>query len=90
MSSKTKEVRIVLRNGWEMEIPMVEVLWECPTCGQPMGEPEGHNFYEDGDSYHCNIWTNPCGHVAMYYDLKMLRKDRTFATWKEILEERKK
>lgn len=80
----TKSVQIILRDGWAMSTPLVEVLWECPTCGESMGEPKGHNFHEDGDWYHCNVWDNPCGHVAKYDELKIKRKDETFVTWKEM------
>lgn len=86
---KTKRVYLILRDGWKIETPKVDVLWECPTCGKEMGEPRGRNFYEDGYSYYCDVWENECGHVAAYKDVKMKTKEG-FKSWKEILEERKK
>lgn len=83
--AETKKVQIVLRDGWEIVTPFIHVLWECPTCGEPMGEPRGHNFYEDGNAYHCDMWDNPCGHVAKYNELKMT-SPVGFITWKEILQ----
>ncbi|MXQ54999.1 hypothetical protein [Shimazuella alba] len=50
MNNKTKRAQIVLRDGWHIDTPTGDVLWECPTSGQPMGEPRGKNFYENGDS----------------------------------------
>jgi hypothetical protein len=70
----TKKVQIVVREGWHIRTPLVEVVWECPTCGGPMGEPKGRNWYEDGETYHCDVWENSCGHVARYKDLKIVEK----------------
>ncbi|PGO60653.1 hypothetical protein [Priestia megaterium] len=85
---ETKKVTLILRDGWAMHTPTAKVLWKCPTCGEPMGEPKGKNFYEDGDSYFCHTWTNPCGHVAPYDEVKMKAEDG-YVTWKEILERKK-
>lgn len=85
MVQATKRVQIVLRDGWDMLTPTVNVLWKCPTCGEPMGEPKGKNFFEDGDSHHCDIWDNQCGHVAHYESLQIELNDGNFTTWKEML-----
>lgn len=88
--AKTKQVAIVLRDGWAIATPTVEVLWECPTCGEDMGDSiHGHNFVEDGDSHWCQKWTTPCGHVAKYDHVKMKQDDGNFKSWAEILAERK-
>lgn len=89
---ETKTVRIVLRDEFsgEMCVSEVKALWECPKCGERMGEPRGHNFFEDGDSYHCNTWTNPCGHVALYSDVKMQKDDGSFVSWREIMDEKRR
>lgn len=86
---QTKTVTLVLRDGWHMNTSTVDVLWNCPTCGETMGEPKGHNFIEDGHPYFCHRWENPCGHVAHYEDVKIKRKDGSFISWKEIKENRK-
>lgn len=84
-----KEVNIVLRDGYNVSVEKTKVLWECPTCGGPMGEPKGMNFFEDGESYHCDTWNNPCGHVAPYRLLKLLKENGEFITWEQILLNRK-
>ena len=65
-----KTVLVVDRSQWERGpypiIRAVTVDWTCPVCGGPRGEPRGYNFYEDGDTYHCHRWDNPCGHVDLY------------------------
>lgn len=48
----------------------VEVNWECPICGQPMGEPKCTHYSEDGDFYSAHIWANPCGHLVQYSQLR--------------------
>lgn len=52
------------------------VACECPKCGGPRGEPESRSFYDDGDTYTANVWTNPCGHVDMYDDV--LKEAKSF------------
>lgn len=63
---ETKTVKVV--NRYEM-LPVVQTItvpWVCLKCGGPRGEPFGHNFFEDGQSYHVDRWENPCGHVELY------------------------
>lgn len=72
---QTKEIQIIKRDGLQVSTPKVKVLWECPTCGEPMGQLWGHTFYEDGQSYFCHRWENPCGHVAKYDELKVIEHD---------------
>jgi len=54
----TPHYRVIIRD--------VEIPGHCPVCGGPRGEPEGHNFVENGRGYHIHTWTNPCGHVDTY------------------------
>lgn len=56
--------------GWLHGTKTVKVEWECPTCGQGMGEPKLESFCEDGEFYSVHVWDNPCGHLAKYKDLK--------------------
>lgn len=44
----------------------VKVSDRCPTCGGPRGEPRRVAYYEDGEHYTVDRWTNPCGHVDKY------------------------
>lgn len=34
-----------------------------------MGEPRPYRFHEDGEWYVCDVWKNPCGHIAKYNEL---------------------
>ena len=45
------------------------IPWICRICGGPRGETRGKNFHEDGDSFFCHVWDNPCGHVDKYIDV---------------------
>jgi hypothetical protein len=62
-------VTVMFRDGWTRYPVAVEIAGTCPVCGGPRGEPRGHNFYEDGDTFHVNVWDNPCGHVDRYPDV---------------------
>ncbi|KRT87119.1 MULTISPECIES: hypothetical protein [Bacillus] len=59
-------------NGFLIGFKRVNALWNCPTCGEAMGEPKLTSHAEDGYSGSVHIWTNPCGHVVHYKDLKTL------------------
>ncbi|MEK4568494.1 hypothetical protein [Bacillus sp. FSL K6-3458] len=48
----------------------LNVLWECPTCGSEMGEPQLTHHAEDGFHGSVHIWESKCGHIAKYIDLK--------------------
>lgn len=50
-------------------IRTVTIPAACPRCGEPRGEPRGHNFRVDGDWHHVHVWDNRCGHVDMYADV---------------------
>ena len=66
------KVLTVDRSNWDTPGPypkIVEVTIEniCLKCGGPRGEPYLYIFHEDGGSYACHKWDNPCGHID-YYD----------------------
>lgn len=48
---------------------LVELLWVCPRCGGPRGEPEPGISYDGSHRMHVHQWTNPCGHIDFYRDL---------------------
>jgi hypothetical protein len=54
------------RGGGGLVIRTVEIADNCQQCGGPRGPVRGFNGAEDGDYYHVNVWTNPCGHVDFY------------------------
>lgn len=55
-------------DGWTYYPMTVEIADTCPVCGGPRGEPRGYNFFEDGETFHVNVWDNPCGHIDSYRD----------------------
>jgi hypothetical protein len=44
----------------------VTLVWTCPLCGRPRGEPRNSRLPEDGWNYCVHQWDNPCGHLDMY------------------------
>ncbi len=52
--------------GYRIIIRTISISAFCPRCGGRRGEPRGLNQMEDGESYHVNIWDNPCGHEDNY------------------------
>ncbi|MGG0794559.1 hypothetical protein ABE137_11200 [Brevibacillus laterosporus] len=74
---EVKRVRIVDRSNWGRYGPYpwirsVLAAWNCPYCGEVMGEPRPYSFCEDGERYVCDVWTNPCGHVVAYSELTII------------------
>jgi len=64
-------------NGYLTGTQKVEVEWKCPYCGEEMGEPYLHNYFEDGASYVVHKWENKCGHVAKYDEVKIVFSEET-------------
>ena len=44
----------------------VTLLWSCPLCGGPRGEPVRAVSYDGSRRLGCDGWTNPCGHIDIY------------------------
>ncbi|KUR61201.1 hypothetical protein C6345_18410 [Bacillus sp. LNXM12-2] len=57
-------------NGCLIGFRELNVLWECPTCGCEMCEPQLTQHAEDGFYGSVHTWESKCGHVAKYADLK--------------------
>lgn len=55
--------------GWLHGTRDVEVDWECPDCGEPMGEPVLRGYCEDGEFFYVHNWNNACGHLCPYNKL---------------------
>jgi hypothetical protein len=49
---------------------IVELNWICPICGTPRGEPCKVRSYDGSKSMVVDGWTNPCGHVDKYSDIR--------------------
>lgn len=48
----------------------VTVPWVCPTCGGPRGEVRDTISYDGSRRLGCHGWSNPCGHVDFYSDVR--------------------
>lgn len=57
------------RNLGDDRIVNVTIPDICPACGGPRGNPVQKSFYEDGEIYTVDTWSNPCGHVDKYKDV---------------------
>lgn len=68
----TKKITIPDRDlyGCLVGFKKLNVLWECPTCGSEMGEPQLTHHAEDGFHGSVHTWESKCGHIAKYADLK--------------------
>lgn len=62
------------KDGWLHGTIQVIADWKCPVCGNPMGEPKLQQFCEDGEFYSVHTWSNDCGHVCKYTDLKIVSR----------------
>lgn len=62
---------------WSPVLRTVTIDAVCPQCGGPRGEVRGHNQYEDGVSFHVNVWNNPCGHIDYYGEVILEADERT-------------
>lgn len=51
------------------EMVQVEVLWICPTCRKPRGEPASVAFKIDDQQVSFDRWHNACGHVDLQRDI---------------------
>ena len=48
----------------------VTVRWVCPNCGGPRGEVRPSVSYDGSRRMGCDGWTNPCGHIDYYADVR--------------------
>lgn len=48
----------------------VTLPWRCLHCHGPRGEPEPTTSYDGSRRLTCHGWTNPCGHVERYSDVR--------------------
>ncbi|MDR4995795.1 hypothetical protein RGT17_11260 [Bacillus altitudinis] len=72
----TKKISIPDRDstGCLVGFKKMNVLWECPTCGYEMGDPQLTPHAEDGFHGSVHTWENKCGHIAKYANLKEIAK----------------
>lgn len=52
----------------------VTLLWVCPICGGPRGEPHPALSYDGSRRLNVDGWTNPCGHVDGYATVRQEAK----------------
>ena len=48
----------------------VTLRWVCPTCGGPRGQVRPAISYDGSRRLACDGWTNPCGHIDFYADVR--------------------
>lgn len=48
----------------------VEIAWVCPVCGGPRGKVFKTVSYDGSRRLYCDGWTNPCGHVDRYSEVR--------------------
>lgn len=48
----------------------VSLYWFCPKCGKPRGELFDTVSYDGSRRLHVNGWSNACGHVDKYADVR--------------------
>lgn len=71
MNSETRTVTIpacVEHDGFAALT--VTLPWTCIYCGGPRGEPHDTISYDGGRRLHCHGWSNPCGHVEKYREVR--------------------
>ena len=49
----------------------VTLKWICPVCGGPRGDVYEARSYDGSRILFCDGWTNPCGHVDKYSDVRI-------------------
>jgi len=48
----------------------VTLAWVCPDCGGPRGHVTRTTSYDGSRQLGCDGWTNPCGHVDLYSNVR--------------------
>ena len=48
----------------------VTVRWVCPACRGPRGTVMPAVSYDGSRQLGCDGWTNPCGHIDYYADVR--------------------
>ena len=48
----------------------ITVAWVCPVCGEPRGPVFRTISYDGSLRLGCDGWTNPCGHIDLYADVR--------------------
>ncbi|MGI5201574.1 hypothetical protein ACQEU6_08340 [Spirillospora sp. CA-108201] len=69
-AAATRTVRVADRGtsrSYEgVTIRPVTLVWTCPYCDRPRGEPRSSRIPEDGEFYYADAWSNPCAHLDRY------------------------
>jgi hypothetical protein len=48
----------------------VTLRWVCPSCGGRRGDIAPAISYDGSRRLACDGWTNPCGHIDFYADVR--------------------
>lgn len=59
-------------DGCPLAVIKIEISNFCPKCGGPRGVGTIHSVrsYDGSRWLECDGWTNPCGHVDKYNDVR--------------------
>ena len=63
--------RVSEHEGYPGNAIEVEISDNCPKCGGKRGEPYDTISYDGSRRLHVSGWTNPCGHVDKYSDVRV-------------------
>ena len=48
----------------------LKLRWVCPICGKPRGTIKSVRSYDGSMCLQCDGWTNPCGHIDKYDNVR--------------------
>ena len=66
-----RPVLIPARNAHEgTHCVYVTLEWVCPVCGGVRGTPFQTASYDGSMRLICDGWSNPCGHIDKYSDVR--------------------
>jgi hypothetical protein len=71
MRPKIKTVKVpALAHHEGIYAVIVRLRWVCPKCGGPRGEVVNAISFDGSIRLACHGWTNPCGHVDHYEQVR--------------------
>ena len=64
-----------------------KLYWVCPECKKKRGEIKTVRSYDGSQVLFCDGWTNPCGHIDKYADVRKEAKENGLNIQKEEINE---
>jgi RNase P subunit RPR2 len=76
MADETRTVYIPARREHQgLYGASVHLVWTCPKCGGERGAPYKTKSYDGSRYLEVDGWSNPCGHIDYYDDLRREARD---------------